>query len=286
MRNHRLPARACRWMDRAGSAATPFVSRFDQPAAQMRLQLWPSTELTCLVCLLCTLCLLCAGHSRAVPLWHTGEADQMPIFLPCHTMSGAASMVQQSVRPPHVWSRCNGAVQCACSAPVSAPKASSVSKRHPASSAVRVPQRQPSRPSSPAHGGCHGRCFGGAVQVSGSVGDQGTSPDCAPLQQNRRCQLSRLTSYCGRLLRKGTCCGHRRHILRKRHAFASLQAFALRHPSLAACSDCSLLSRDSDALVLRAAVLLDEMVEAERPDGGGPTVAAQVRRTGARVAAL
>ena len=42
-------------------------------------------------------------------------------------------------------------------------------------------------------------------------------------------------------------------------------------------SDCSLPSRDSDALVLRAAVLLDEMVEDERPDGGGPTVAAQVR---------
>lgn len=50
------------------------------------------------------------------------------------------------------------------------------------------------------------------------------------------------------------------------------------HPSLSigVRSDCSLPSRDSDALVLRAAVLLDEMVEAERPDGGGPTVAAQV----------
>lgn len=46
---------------------------------------------------------------------------------------------------------------------------------------------------------------------------------------------------------------------------------------LTKCSDCSLPSRESDALVLRAAVLLDEMVEAERPDGGGPNVAAQVR---------
>jgi hypothetical protein len=51
--------------------------------------------------------------------------------------------------------------------------------------------------------------------------------------------------------------------------------------SVVLCSDCSLPSRDSDALVLRAAVLLDEMVEAEQPDGGGPTMAAQLKTNGA-----
>ena len=50
------------------------------------------------------------------------------------------------------------------------------------------------------------------------------------------------------------------------------------------CSDCGLPSRDSDAMVLRAAVLLDEMIQVEHPDGGGPTVAAQVgARLGGRL---